>query len=374
MPTFSTINHALQFGNYGQGQPTVTVVGTDTDGYIIYDMSAAISFQQFAPNTKYLAGQLNFSTPFILTPGIAINPANSNTAAALTAIPGVEFFVDQGDVTISSFKISAISSSTPQFGAQVLVWSYQVGGQQVGTGGGGTVTSVATDSTLTGGPITTSGTLGINLNNANTWVGIQSFIANVGIGTASPGFLLDIGSGTSTAATALSLRAGQTAAVSAANTGTIRYNASLQRFETSSNGAVYAPLGGSGVSGVRVISMGFASQTNSSIPQTISAINFDPNSYSGFTTIKLRAIAACGNNTVNGFIKLRDITNSVDIFTFTVTGVTADTLFEQTLTVLAPGPGTIANNPVIYELRIYTDGSVGVTNYLQLYSAELRVA
>lgn len=41
--------------------------------------------------------------------------------------------------------------------------------------GSGTVTNVATDSTLTGGPITTTGTLGINLGNANTWTAAQTF-------------------------------------------------------------------------------------------------------------------------------------------------------------------------------------------------------
>lgn len=41
-------------------------------------------------------------------------------------------------------------------------------------GGSGTVTSVATDSTLTGGTITTTGTLGINLANANTWTAKQT--------------------------------------------------------------------------------------------------------------------------------------------------------------------------------------------------------
>lgn len=45
-----------------------------------------------------------------------------------------------------------------------------------GTGGGsGTVTNVATDSTLTGGPISSTGTLGINLGNANTWTATQTF-------------------------------------------------------------------------------------------------------------------------------------------------------------------------------------------------------
>lgn len=44
-----------------------------------------------------------------------------------------------------------------------------------GGGGSGTVTSVATDSTLTGGAITTTGTLGLNLSNSNTWLAKQIF-------------------------------------------------------------------------------------------------------------------------------------------------------------------------------------------------------
>lgn len=51
------------------------------------------------------------------------------------------------------------------------------------TGGSGTVTSVATDATLTGGTITTTGTLGLNLSNSNTWTALQNI--NSGIyGTA----------------------------------------------------------------------------------------------------------------------------------------------------------------------------------------------
>jgi|HubBroStandDraft_6_1064221.scaffolds.fasta_scaffold69195_3 hypothetical protein len=42
------------------------------------------------------------------------------------------------------------------------------------TGDSGTVTSVATDGTLTGGPITGSGTLGINVASANAWTAIQT--------------------------------------------------------------------------------------------------------------------------------------------------------------------------------------------------------
>lgn len=44
-----------------------------------------------------------------------------------------------------------------------------------GGGGSGTVTSVATNATLVGGTITTTGTLGLNLTNPNTWTGLQTF-------------------------------------------------------------------------------------------------------------------------------------------------------------------------------------------------------
>lgn len=138
MPSFSTINHDLQFGT---GNPTVTVFGTDTDGYIIYDMSVLGTFYQFVPNTKYFALEIIFDTP-INSLSILINSINSTTAQSLD----VEFFVDQNDITTSSFKISGISSSTALFGPQVLMWSYQVGGVPTGvTAGSYTSTNLTVD-------------------------------------------------------------------------------------------------------------------------------------------------------------------------------------------------------------------------------------
>ncbi len=65
-------------------------------------------------------------------------------------------------------------------------------------GGTGTVTSVATDATLTGGTITTTGTLGLNLANANVWTVLQT-VNLVGLaGTTSDGLLIS----NNTAATA----------------------------------------------------------------------------------------------------------------------------------------------------------------------------
>ncbi len=154
MPTFSTVNHALQFGN---NPPTVTLSGSDFDGYITYDMSTSGVFYQFAPNTKYFALEVIFDGEFALLPGILMNPANNTTAGVVTASPGIQFFIDQADVTTKSFKISAISSENPQLGPQVLRWSYAVMGALLG--GPGTVYAVNTTARLTGGPITTIGTL-----------------------------------------------------------------------------------------------------------------------------------------------------------------------------------------------------------------------
>ena len=69
--------------------------------------------------------------------------------------------------------------------------------------GGGTVTSVATNATLTGGPITTTGTLGINLATANAWTATASttFTNAVGIGTTSPTTLFSVDLASSTTGT-----------------------------------------------------------------------------------------------------------------------------------------------------------------------------
>jgi len=145
------------------------------------------------------------------------------------------------------------------------------------------------------------------------------------------------------------------------------------------NGTSFVPatLTSSGVVGPRVIPAGFPLNSVLGTPSIAGAINFNPGDYSGVTTIKFRAIAANGNTTVSTSVKLRDVTNSVDIVIFTFTGstATADSMQEQVLTVSAAGTNTIANNAVFYEVSIYVNSpTTGGTNYIQLFSAELRVS
>lgn len=76
----------------------------------------------------------------------------------------------------SSFLISSSTTDTEIGYVHGVTSSIQAQLNTKGTGNG-TVTSVGTNSTLGGGPITGSGTLGLNLSNANTWVGEQKFTA-----------------------------------------------------------------------------------------------------------------------------------------------------------------------------------------------------
>jgi hypothetical protein len=83
-------------------------------------------------------------------------------------------FYNENDDGAGGSGGSGVSSFNTRTGAVVLE-SADIYSALGFTPGMGTVTSVATDSTLTGGPITTSGTIGINLSNSNTWVGVQTF-------------------------------------------------------------------------------------------------------------------------------------------------------------------------------------------------------
>jgi parallel beta-helix repeat protein len=177
MPSFSTLNHALQFGT---SNPTVSIYGTDVAGYIVYHTSG--SFYEFAPNTKYFALRIIFDAELGAPPAsITLTPGNSITEQLFGSDPSIGFYVDGGnyqgaensDITATYFNISGISNSVTILGSVTLAWYYEVStGITIGSG---SVTEVATNDTLTGGPITGSGTLGINLDNANTWVAKQTF-------------------------------------------------------------------------------------------------------------------------------------------------------------------------------------------------------
>lgn len=89
-----------------------------------------------------------------------------------------------GNVTAPSFITSGGSSS------QFVKGDGSLDSSSYGTG---TVTSVSSGAGLSGGTISTSGSLSLDLTHANTWTGQQIFnTANVGIGSTAPGSQLDV--------------------------------------------------------------------------------------------------------------------------------------------------------------------------------------
>lgn len=83
---------------------------------------------------------------------------------------------------------TATSSFSTTGGINLASGCFAIAGSCISGGGGGggsgTVTSVATDGTLTGGTITSTGTLGLNLASANSWTATAttSYAGSVGIG------------------------------------------------------------------------------------------------------------------------------------------------------------------------------------------------
>jgi len=113
-------------------------------------------YQQDAAATNYFAGNVGVGT----------------------TTPGTLFSIgDTGSVNGINFALGTSTFSGSAHGINLTSGCFAINGNCVGGSGGGsgTVTSVATDSTLTGGPITTTGTLGLNLTNLNSWTGRQNF-------------------------------------------------------------------------------------------------------------------------------------------------------------------------------------------------------
>lgn len=108
------------------------------------------------------------TSPTLVTPVLGVATGTSFNGVALTTGGSATTFLNGAGSYTAPFTLTTTGTSgAATFSAGTLnIPQY--------TGSTGTVTSVATDSTLTGGPITTTGTLGINLANANTWTAKQT--------------------------------------------------------------------------------------------------------------------------------------------------------------------------------------------------------
>jgi hypothetical protein len=155
--------------------PSSNLLNAVNDGYdtvaalidpIIGSISSLAFYQAVEANgtLENQRGILNFSSNFTITDDPGNNRTNIDvSSSSLISSVSTPLVVTSGNLSIpqSSSSVDGYLSHTD--------WT------TFNSKGSGTVTSVATDSTLTGGTITSTGTLGLNIANSNTWTATQNF-------------------------------------------------------------------------------------------------------------------------------------------------------------------------------------------------------
>lgn len=146
--------------NYFNG---LTGIGTTSPAFAL---SVSTSTQQ--------SGTIPLFTVASTTNATLLTVLGNGNVGIGTTSPGSVLSI-QGNIFLAG-KVVATSTATSTFAGSIQATCFTTNGTTCLTAGGsGTVTSVATDATLTGGTITTTGTLGINLANANSWTAEQDF-------------------------------------------------------------------------------------------------------------------------------------------------------------------------------------------------------
>lgn len=134
------------------------------------------------------------------------------------------------------------------------------------------------------------------------------------------------------------------------------------------------PAGGGsfGVSGQKVIrpfGIGGRESNDSATPLIVGAVSFDPDDHliTGTTlTITFRAVVANGNTPLTTRVKLRNVTDAVDVVTLDVVDTTALVKVES-------GSLALPSGAKIYECQIFVVAPSVAADTIELHSAELRV-
>lgn len=145
---------------------------------------------------------------------LAVNPiaGQASNQFVIGSSTATNFLLtNAGKVGIGTTSPSQVLSVNGKVYSATGGFQFPDGTVQTTASTGGGVSNVSTDATLTGGPCTTTCTLGFNLTNPNTWTGLQQFSnatstlftttrntylattgGSVGVGTTSPWGLLSV--------------------------------------------------------------------------------------------------------------------------------------------------------------------------------------